>query len=594
MAPVSTPIRLRPAPDADTSASPRRRRGIIYVRVSVARADMISPELQVTHARKLAEANDIDVDIEPIMDLGESGREFEERKIDEIKQMARDRKFDVLILWIWSRFGRNLKESLQHLDDLMAYGIEVRAAREDFDGKTTIGRFAIAQMLNIAELESNQKSDQWKDTIERRKQHGLPHGGATRGKFGYYRCDTCPSPERGKPMDKCPKCKAGILKLDPTYRSIYITLYKDYADGVSVRSMVLWLRAKGLVNWTGRPIDAGDLYSILDSGFALGFVRYTLPEELHTVIVREDGTTKKKRKSTHRDITSYLYYKGKHEAVFNDEVEAERVWDAYVERRLSGRDKDDRNHSHRAKYSVSGVLKCAACGEGMHSMLRARRVQRPWQDGKPDPRDVLFRCTRHMKFKDCPGNGVYVTLETAEAAVRGFLAEQIARDVDGARSLPARITQVHTRAATPEAGEGDESARLDAIEREISDLRRKEDKLTDAVMDELISADAARRRRASYEARTSALHDEMKRIRRKLAEQPAIIPAPEPTAVASAMEVFDVAVPDDQRVILRKLIREIHVHRGRDPRTKTTVYPMWIPAPPSRNRAENDSVRLAA
>ncbi|MET8130200.1 recombinase family protein [Streptomyces sp. NPDC005065] len=62
-----------------------------------------------------------DIICDPIMDLGEPGREFEERKIEEIKQMARGKKFDALILWIRSRFGRNLRESLQHLDALMDF-----------------------------------------------------------------------------------------------------------------------------------------------------------------------------------------------------------------------------------------------------------------------------------------------------------------------------------------------------------------------------------------------------------------------------------------------------------------------------------------
>ncbi|MFC7936501.1 recombinase family protein [Streptomyces sp. NPDC057387] len=161
---TTAPLRLRPLEEQPASAG-RRKRGLIYVRVSKARDDMISPELQVGHALALARSENIDVIADPIMDLGESGRQFEERRIEDIKQMARDNQFDVLILWIWSRFGRNLRESLQHLDALMDYGVEVRAAKEDFDGKTTIGRFAIAQMLNIAELESNQKADSWRDTL---------------------------------------------------------------------------------------------------------------------------------------------------------------------------------------------------------------------------------------------------------------------------------------------------------------------------------------------------------------------------------------------------------------------------------------------
>ncbi|WP_235482187.1 recombinase family protein [Streptomyces roseoverticillatus] len=591
MAPAPPPIRLRPTQDEGIPETfKRKKRGVIYVRVSTARPDMISPELQVDSGRKLADANDIELAMDPIMDLGESGRGFEDREIGRIKEMARNKEFDVLILWIWSRFGRNLKESLQHLDDLLAYGIEVRAAHEDFDGKTTIGRFAIAQMLNIAELESNQKSDMWKATIERRKNRGLPHGAATRGKFGYYRCDSCPPPEAGKPMDKCPKCKEGILKIDPLTGPILAKLYLDYVAGVSVRSMVLWLRRKKIVNWTGREIDAGDLYSILDSGFGLGFVRYTLPEELYTVITREDGTTRTKRKSAHRDITAYLYYRGKHQAVFEDEVECERIWDAYVARRLKGKSSDDKGHSHAAKYEVSGLLTCSGCGFSMHSMLRAKKVQKPWVDGKPHPSDVLFRCTRHMKFKDCPGGGVYVTLETAQQTVLAFLDRVIAGDQAGAESLPVRTAEVQAKGSTEVVVE---LKRLDEIKVALAAIRQKEDRLTDAVLEELISKESARRKRAEYETQKSALREESAELEKKFKERPKIIAMPEAAAVASAMEVYDVAEPGDQRLILRALIREVRVNRGRDPETKCNVWPLWV-APPLKPGLAAKDLEVAA
>ncbi|MFF4557203.1 recombinase family protein [Streptomyces sp. NPDC001422] len=585
MVPAPAPIRLRPTgDDADVPDTFRRRkRGVIYVRVSTARPDMISPELQVAHGQKLADDNQIDIIIEPIMDLGESGRQFEDRKIEDIKHMARNREFDVLILWIWSRFGRNLKESLQHLDDLMAYGIEVRAAREDFDGKTTIGRFAIAQMLNIAELESNQKADQWKDAIERRKLNGLPHGSAARGKFGYYRCDTCPPPEAGKSMDKCPKCKEGILKLDErqqSYRKIYRRLYEGYAfKNVSMRSMVLWLRQQKITNWTGREIDAGDLYAILDTGFGLGFVRYTLPEEKHKVITREDGTTRTVRKSAHRDVTAYLYYKGKHEAIYEDEVECEKVWDAYIARRLSGRDGDDKNHDHTAKYSASGSLTCSGCGGRMHSMLRAKKVQRPWIDGEPDPYDVLFRCTRHMKFKDCPGGGVYVTLKVAQDIARAWISAQAESDPDGAQAVPALVAQVQA-AEAGDNGYDDDLTRLKGIEHDLEQVRIKEDKLTDSVLEELISKDAARRKRAEYDTQKSALQEEGAAIKKRIATRPRIIDRPDSAAFTSVIELWDVADQHDRRAMLKTLVREIRVNRGRDPRTKCDVWPLWVAPPP--------------
>ncbi|MFJ7901937.1 recombinase family protein [Streptomyces sp. NPDC096198] len=587
VAPAPAPIRLRPPQDDGIPATfKRRKRGIIYVRVSVARADMISPELQVGNCQTLADHNDIDIIVEPIMDLGESGRAFEDRKIHQIKEMARNKEFDVLILWIWSRFGRNLRESLQHLDDLLAYGVEVRAAKEDFDGKTTIGRFAIAQMLNIAELESNQKSDMWKDVIKRRMEIGLPHGAANRGKFGYYRCDYCPAPVPGQPMDKCHRCKDGVLKRDKKMNPVLARLYLDMVAGVPARTMVLWLRLNGYVNWTGRPIDAGDLYSILDSGYGLGFVRYTLPEELFEVITKDDGTTKTKRKSAHRDITAYLYIKGKHEACFDDPVECERIWDAYVARRLKGKTEDDKAHNWKAKYAYSGSVTCNGCGERMHSMLRAKKVQRPWKDGRPDPHDVLFRCTRHMKFKDCPSGGVYVTLKSLQDSFRPWLEKQAEAHSDEAETLPARIAELQAQAGDVRPSEA--VLRLGVIKARLLELQGLEDKLTDAVMDELISKESARRRRATYETERAGLVAEKKEIEREIKSKPVIIPKPTAGAFAGVLKLFDVAEPLDQREMIRSLVREIRINRGRNPETKCEIWPLWVPPPTKPEAKDHD------
>ncbi|MFB7109216.1 recombinase family protein [Streptomyces sp. NPDC056291] len=577
------PIRLRPTVPAPSSPAgvsldppqpeQRRKRGIIYVRVSKDRPDMISPELQVEHAGKLAEREDIEVVMDPIVDIGKSGRAFDNRSIADIIDMARRREFDVLILWIWSRFGRNLRESLQHLDTLTNYGIEVRAAREDFDGKTTIGKFAIAQMLNIAELESNQKSDSWKDTIERRRRAGLAHG--SRGRFGYFRCDVCPPPERGKTLLTCPRCKDGILKIDRVTGPILASLYRRYAAGESVRGMVLWLKEQGVKHYTGTDIDAGALYQILDSGFGLGFVRYQVPELLHRTVETPDGGTKLERTSLHRDLTTYLYYRGAHDAVIDDTVECERLWDAYVERRLSSN--DDKGHSFRAKYSVSGFLSCAGCHRSMHSMLRAKKVQRPWINGLPDPRDVLYRCTRHMKFKDCPGNGVYATLAGAEDAVVGWLRDLAEQEPELESSVGQRAVEMVSNPESPAVEQA--VRRLREIEGVLAEITAREDRLTDAVLDGLVSADAARRKRAELETQRAGLRAEEADLKHQLQDKPTVLPRPDRSMFVKILDLWEAADHDDRRALLKPVIRTVEVARGRNHSDKYRVYAMWE-APP--------------
>ncbi|MET4642401.1 site-specific DNA recombinase [Streptomyces atratus] len=568
---TTAPLRLRPVEEQPATAG-RRKRGLIYVRVSKARDDMISPELQVGHALTLARSENIDIIADPIMDLGESGREFEERRIEEIKQMARDKQFDVLILWIWSRFGRNLRESLQHLDALMDYGVEVRAAKEDFDGKTTIGRFAIAQMLNIAELESNQKADSWRDIFERRRNKGLPH--SNRGRFGYYRCETCPKWEFGKKLDTCPKCRNGILKIDPVTGPVLGQLYRDYAAGTSVRRLLVDLNQRGIKTFTGKPFTSGDLHAVLDSGFGLGYVRYLIPELSHQVVTNDDGSTKKTRVNRQRDVTAFLYYGGAHDAVIDDPTECERIWDAYTKRRMA--QSGQSFFSNRPRYSLSRHLRCSGCGGRMQTALRNKKYRRPLVDGLPNPLDVTFRCANHIDSKSCPKNGTYISLAVVEQWFLKWLDREAQTSEQDAEAIAARMAAIKTHS------DGDQAllTRLESIQGQMEGLRTKDDKLTDAVLAELVPEDSARRKRAELDAQRQALLREQSELRSKLKERPTQQPRPPQEDLLTARKIYLAAGQADRRELASKLIREIRVNKGRSGPGKIDVYPLWEAPPP--------------
>jgi hypothetical protein len=174
---------------------------------------------------------------------------------------------------------------------------------------------------------------------------------------------------------------------------------------------------------------------------------------------------------------------------------------------------------------------------------------------------------------------VYVTLKVAEDSVKRWLADQAKADPEGSSSVPARVAQVQA-AESSDNGYDDDLIRLKGIEHDLEQIRAKEDKLTEAVLEELISKDAARRKRARYETDKSALQLEGAQIKRRLAERPRIIDRPEATAFMSVLDLWDVADQDDRREMLRTVVREIRVKRGRDPKTKCEMWPLWVPPPP--------------
>ncbi|MFE2110467.1 hypothetical protein ACFXAF_32015 [Kitasatospora sp. NPDC059463] len=69
---------------------------MIYIRVSVAREEMISPELQEPQRRGLVDREGLMLVRAPLTDLGKSGRGFTDLQIAEIVAMAERGGFEVL------------------------------------------------------------------------------------------------------------------------------------------------------------------------------------------------------------------------------------------------------------------------------------------------------------------------------------------------------------------------------------------------------------------------------------------------------------------------------------------------------------------
>lgn len=398
---------------------------------------------------------------------------------------------------------------------------------------------------------------------ERRRNKGLPH--SNRGRFGYYRCEICPKWEFGKKLETWPKCRNGILKVDPVTGPVLAQLYRDYAAGISV---------------TGKPFTSGDLHAIPDSGFGLGYVRYLIPELSHQVVTNDDGSTKRKRVNRQRDVTAFLYYGGAHDAVIDDPSECERIWDAYTKRRMA--QSGQSFFSNRPRYSLSRHLRCSGCGGRMQTALRNREYRRSPVDGLPNPLDVTFRCANHIDSKSS-ANGTYISLAVAETWFLEWLDREAQMSEREAEALTARMAALRTQS------DGDQAllGRLENIQGQLEGLRTKDDKLTDAVLAELVSEDSARRKRTELDTQRQALIREQMELRTKLKEVPVQQPRPPRVDLLTARKIYLAASQANRRELVSKLVREIRVNKGRGGPEKLHVYPLceapppWVPREPS-------------
>lgn len=231
-------------------------RALGYIRVSKAREEMISPDLQLAAITDWCARNNT-VLIDTITDLDATGRNFARKGVQDLLLRVEAGEADTVVVWKWSRFGRNVRDCLVNIDRLEIAGGRLVAATEDFDD-SPVGRFGRGQFLLMAQFESERIGEQWKEAHARRIRHGLPANGGPR--YGYQQI-------------------AGGYEIDPDTGPILAQMYRDYTAGKSAYVIAAGLHDSGIPGPQGAHWNTNTIISILDSGFGAGFV--TLHDEYH-------------------------------------------------------------------------------------------------------------------------------------------------------------------------------------------------------------------------------------------------------------------------------------------------------------------------
>jgi DNA invertase Pin-like site-specific DNA recombinase len=493
---------------------PLDRRAVGYIRVSkVGRRgdELISPELQEHSIDTLAEREGL-VIVYWVYDIDESGRTFTKRHVGEVCQGVRDKVWKLVVLWKWSRWGRDLKESLIYLSlvEDEAGGL-VRAATEDFDPQTTIGRFSRSQMLLIAQLQSDMISDGWKETQAKRRREGLPHTGVAR--WGYL-------------YDKA----AGYAP-DPEVAPILKNAYERYVVGGAHRALAHDWNARGLRTTTGSLWTPQSVGRMMDTGFAAGLIRE------HSKPPKATDTGPAARKT----IWSYdVWRKGAHEAIISVDL-----WERYRARRLAQAAMAPRLRT--AAHALSGLMVCGyeGCGGPMVSVYSGKYRKHAWV------------CYRARDTKSHAFNSV--SNERAMVAVKAWLA----REVQGGDDVTARARQleVATRA-------NDEA---DLLAKEVSRLTRKRKRLADIYTDEKIEREDYLEQKAEVDAALKAAQEAhgAAQARARAAE------VHEVRAFGALLDEWDRFTPADHREALSRVLKHILIMPEPYSAGKVVPIPAW-------------------
>ncbi len=157
-------------------------RAALYLRVSTASqsryGDRLAydqrPELQEGPLRFLADQRGWQI-TEVYLDRV-SGAKSQRLGLDRLMRDARQRRFDVLMVWRFDRLSRSALHFLTVAEELRALGIDLVSYEQALDTTTPMGQFALTMFAALAELERQVIRDRVAAGMLYAKEHGTKSG----------------------------------------------------------------------------------------------------------------------------------------------------------------------------------------------------------------------------------------------------------------------------------------------------------------------------------------------------------------------------------------------------------------------------------
>lgn len=122
----------------------------LYARVSTLLNQ--DPGMQLAELREYAARRGWSVCGEYV-DQGVSGSESSRPQLNRLMRDARTRRFDLVLVWKLDRFSRSLKDLVNALDELAAYGVALVSLRDSLDMSTPSGKLMTHLIAAFAEFE---------------------------------------------------------------------------------------------------------------------------------------------------------------------------------------------------------------------------------------------------------------------------------------------------------------------------------------------------------------------------------------------------------------------------------------------------------
>lgn len=497
-----------------------------YIRVSMAREEMISPDLQraaIIHWAARTRHRIVDW----VEDLDKTGRNFK-REIMNVIERIEAGEARAIAVWKYSRFGRTRTGVTANLARVEQSGGQLLSATEEVDAGTAIGRFQRGMIMEFNAFESDRAGEQWQEAQRWRREHGLPATGGRR--FGYEWF-----PRKRYAPDGTITLQEERYEPEVQLAAVIIGLYQRYVAGTGFSALAGELNRAGVTTVKGAAWSNISLRLYMDSGFAAGYLRVHDP------------------KCKHEQYTStacpHLYVK--HPELHHPEIITEQLWQAYLQRRDFTRTAPPR--SRTAAYPLAGLLRCRICNSAAR---RIHKAHYSYIGCNVRSRKGVTQCEGFMKMTEAAAT---------DAVLRWLcdFAAEVERETRAAVPSPRLEGQVtrESRLADAEA----EVSRLErAVKKHMRGYAMSDDEDSDGTLEReyLATLSELRQEKAAAERRVASLQESPPEEDVKAALAPVAI---------GLIEEWDSAPAAKLNALLRRVISRVVL--GSDGYVR--VVPVW-------------------
>ena len=523
-----------------------KERVYLYTRVStLMQTEGYSLEAQRQKILEYAKFRDFIVAGE-YSDAGFSGKNIAGRV--QFQQMMADiesKKDDITYVLVFklSRFGRNCADTLNSLQFMQDYGVNLICVDDNLDSSAATGKLMISVMSAMAEIERENINAQTKAGHEQKAKEGGWNGGPA--PYGY-------TLENGQLIVQ--EDEAEVI------REIY-NLFVNTAYGPS--------KVAKEINKKYKKNPRANGY--LDS-FTMALVKDILDNPVYTGRIAYGRRTSEKidgkRNEYHivkqTDKEKIIMSEGQHKEIVSLEV-----WEAAQEKRKANaktKEKIDKEH----EYFLSGLLRCPSCGGPMYGIHNGKKKKK---DGTYYSMSYSYACRSSSVAmgRECSKPQNYSEPKLMEALTA--IIKSLVNDKNFGRLVDVAIGQ-KTDVSELEKEKILRKKELERLNRLVTQLENQLDALD-------YTSKAADLKEKSLNKRLNKAFEDMEDIQSQLADIEAQM---EKIAVAESMKqqvygilqsfdvLYDVMDNADRKLLIKELIEKIELY----PREGRKLSGQWI------------------